>query len=181
MHPRRPTTRRAYTIIEAIATITILAAIGTVASSMILSATSAWRDAAVTAQLHDELSTALERIAKELRSIAPDTDAPGPAPLISSLTPTALAYNASSALALAGDELTLIDAGAAPVTLLADVSAFSLRAYDDAGAPLATSLAATDCRQIRRIEVQITLRRQGVTHTLRTRIFLRSTMTGAPA
>ena len=76
MLPRPAPARRAFTLIEAIATISILGAIGAVASSMVLSATAAWRDAAVAAQLHDELSTTLERIAKELRAIPPDPAAP---------------------------------------------------------------------------------------------------------
>jgi type II secretory pathway pseudopilin PulG len=177
---RRPSpSRRAFTLIEAIATITILAALGSVATSMILSATTSWRDAAVTGQLHDELSTAMERLAKELRAIPTDTTAPGPAPLIASLTPTAIAYGAASAVALAGSNLELIDSGAPPVTLLGDVAGFSVTAFGDDGAALSATLAGTDCQQIRRIGVQITLHRQGVTHTLRTRIFLRSTMTGA--
>ena len=175
--PARP--RRGFTLVEAIATICILATLGSVASSLVLSAATSWRDAAVTAQLHDELSTALERIAKEVRGIRPDAGAPDPAPMISSLTPTSLAYNAASSLTLADGRLDFVDAGAAPVPLLRDLSNVTLRAYGDAGELLPSTLAGDACRAIRRIEISLILQRRGVSHTLRTRLFLRSTMSGA--
>ncbi len=176
-HPHRRT-RRAFTLVEAVAAIAILALLGSVASRLVLTATTAWHDGATSAQLHEELSIALERITKDLRAIGRDESAP-PAPRIASLTPTSIAYNAASSLALSGDELIVVESGAPPVPLLSGVSSFSLLAFDENNDPLPSTLTGAQTRPIRRIEVSITLDRHGVTQTLRTRIYLRSTMSGA--
>ena len=65
--------RRGFTLIEAIATIVVLAIIGSIASLIILTAVDGYTDAATGAQLHIEASTAMDRIVRELRKVALDS------------------------------------------------------------------------------------------------------------
>ena len=62
--------------------------------------------------------------------------------------------------------------------LLEDVSSFSIQAYDEDNAALAATLTGAACDPIRRIELDLTLQRTGVSTSLRTKLFVRSTMSG---
>ena len=59
-----------------------------------------------------------------------------------------------------------------------DVSAFSVQTYDEDNAALGATLTGAACDPIRRIELDLTLQRSGVTTSLRTKLFVRSTMRG---
>ena len=172
--PRRRPSRRAFTLVELIATMTILAALGSVVSVVIASSTDGYTRASTTAQLHSELSVALDRIDQMLRYI-PNI---GGSPDITSLSGTSITWETDWSLNLNGAQLLLVKNGGTASVLLDDVSALSIQAYDESNAPLGASLSGTACGAIRRIAINITLTRNGVTEALRTRVFLRAMATG---
>lgn len=177
-HPRRRA-RRAFTLIEAIATITVLAALGSMASMIIMASVNSYTQAATAAQLHTELSNAMDVIDRELRSIELNDTADAVAPTISAVTPTSIAWNGNSSLSLSSGRVNIARNGGASRELQADVTAFSVRAYNQSNAAMATTLSGGACEPIRRLAVSITVARNGVTQTLRTKVFLRCTLAGA--
>jgi type II secretory pathway pseudopilin PulG len=177
---RRAGARRAFTLIEALATIVILAALGSVVSTVILSAADGYFDASTRAQLHTELSLALDRVVRDLRAIDRDATATGIAPDIGSYATTDLQWQTPQCrLWLSGTTLHLQIDGGATTTLLEDVSAFTITAYDESNAAIAAPKSGSGCDAIRRLAIEVTLTRYGVSETLRTKVFLRSTMEGA--
>lgn len=173
-HPRRPV-RRAFTLVELIATMAILAALGSVISVIVSTSVNGYTRASTNAQLHSELSIALDRIDQMLRFIPPSAAGD---PDISSVTATSITWSTNWALTLSGTQLLLSEAGGPSSILLKDVSAFSVTAYDQSNTALAASLSGGACDSIRRIRVSITLTRSGVSETLRTKVFIRSMMSG---
>lgn len=170
--------RRGFTLIEAIATIIILAIIGSMASMIIINAVDGYVDAATEAQLHMEASTAMDRIVRELRKIPLDSLAAGVAPDIDDVTATSITLASGTEISLSGNKLRLANAGPPAKDLLKDVTAFSVQAYDESNTALAASLSGAACDPIRRLELDLTLQRAGATATLRTKLFIRSTMSG---
>ena len=170
--------RRGFTLIEAIATIVVLAIIGSIASLLILTAVDGYTDAATTAQLHMEASTAMDRIVRELRKVPLDSGAAGVAPDINDVTPTSITWGANGELSLTGNKLQLTTSGPPLGDLLDDVSAFTVQTYDEDNAALGETLTGAACDPIRRIELDLTLQRGDVSTSLRTKLFVRSTMSG---
>jgi hypothetical protein len=165
--------------VELIATIVVLSVLGSVASSMLYAATEGYLEAATTAQLHTEASIALARIARELRSVALDSSAADVAPDVESISTSSIVWNDDASLDLSGTSLLLQESGGSAALLLSDVSAFTLAAFDESDASLALPRSGDDCDAIRRIQVSVTLQRYGVSQTLSTKVFLRSTISGA--
>lgn len=179
--PSRPSRlRRAFTLVEAVATITVLGVLGSVTSGIIVQATDGYIEARIRGQLHAEASVALDRIAREIRSIPLDAAASGIAPDIDNCLASYIEWNAlGNRISTAdGDLLLKKNAGTAQV-LMNDVTAFSIAAFDESNTQLGFNLSGATCDPIRRLEFTLTAVREGTTVTLRTRVFLRSTMSGA--
>lgn len=172
--------RHGFTLVEVIATIVILAVIGSMASRTILAAMDGYVRASTQAQLHSELSIALERIERELRKIPIKSNYGSLAPNISSVSATAMTWNGNCSLSLSGSQLSLVENGGPAAILLSDVTSFSIQTYNESNASLGASLSGAGCDPIRRIAVQITVQRAGIAETLRSKIYLRCTMEGAP-
>ena len=68
-------------------------------------------------------------------------------------------------------------AGAAAL-LLSDVTACTITAFDQDNTQLGASLSGAGCDAIRRVSVSVTVQRNGISETLRTRVYIRSTMEG---
>jgi prepilin-type N-terminal cleavage/methylation domain-containing protein len=168
-------TRRGFTLVEAIAAVTVLGTLGSVASAVIFSAVQSYRDACVVAQLHEEGSSAMEVVARQLRVI-PQALSGGPD--ISAVTPSSIVFGTSS-LTLSGTDLVWVNAGGGPVTLLSGVSAFVIECFDGSNVAMAGTLTGSECAGVRRISVTITLSRDGESDTIRTRVFLRGFIEGA--
>ena len=119
---------------------------------------------------------------RELRKIELDAAASGIAPNIDTVTATSIAWtdtdSDSYSLSLSGADLMLAVDGGAAAVLLADATAFSVATYDEDNAALAASLAGVACDPIRRVALDVTLQRHGVSESLRTKVFIRSTMSG---
>jgi prepilin-type N-terminal cleavage/methylation domain-containing protein len=172
------TVRRAYTLVELVATIVVLAIVGSISSFMVFNSTQGYREATVTAQLHAEASVAFDRVVRELRKMDLDDAAAGTAPDIESIDTSSITWNDNSTLALSGTDLMYTESGGTPAVLLGDVSAFTLQAFDESESTVVLPAAAAACDPIRRLSAEITVTRAGVSETLRTRLFLRATMEG---
>ena len=173
-------TRRGFTLMESMATVAVLAILGSLTSFLILDAVDGYTDASTSAQLHTELSIALDRAAREIRMIEIDSFATGIAPNVTDVTPTTIIWTDidvdSYLLQLLDSDLVLqVDSGPAAV-LLANVTAFSVTTYDEDNSQLAASLTGDSCDAIRRVALEVTVERGGVSESLRTRTFIRSTM-----
>ncbi len=181
MHHRRPNrSARGFTLVEAIATMVVIATLGSAASLVIARATGAYKATATLGQLQAELSAALDRVEREVRAIRHKSGAS--AADISATTASSLSWNSSGgacSLTLSGGQLLLATGGGAGQAILSDVSSLTVQCYDESGAALSSTLSGTACESIRRIAVTATCTRYGTTATLRTGAFLRSTMTGA--
>jgi hypothetical protein len=171
--------RRGFTLVEAIAAISVVAALGSVSSAVIFSGITSYRDGSVRAQLHAEESAAFDRISRALWSINRDSSVSVTAPLISSVTNTSISFNTNWSLSLSGTTLLLSENGGTANAIMNDVSAFTITAYDQSNAALTLPLSGTGTQPLRRIQIQVTGTRQGVSDSLRTRVFLRCTMAGA--
>ncbi len=173
-----PRHRRAFTLVETIAVMTVLAVLGSLSSALIYTGVLSYRDASTLAQLHEEEATAIGRLAIEFRRIPLNSGAGTMAPLISSVSATSMSWNSNYSITLSGSQLRFVEAGGAAATLLDNVTAFSIQCYDEANTALAATLSGAACYPIRRIAVSVSVSRQGISDTLRTKLFIRSTMQG---
>ena len=63
--------------------------------------------------------------------------------------------------------------------LLSGVTACTVSTYDEDNTLLAATLGGAGCDDIRRVQLDITVARNGITERLRSKVFIRSTMIGA--
>jgi prepilin-type N-terminal cleavage/methylation domain-containing protein len=171
---------RGFTLVEAVATMTILSIIAVVASRMVFTASNAFANAAARAELAASASAAMERMTQELRDIGLRPSTTPAEPNLDSVTASSIAWAGDHSLGFSGGSLTLSTGGTAR-TLAESVSAFTVQAYDQDNAALATSLSGDACDAVRRIQVTLTLTKGGVSETLRTKVFLRCMMAGGGA
>jgi len=167
--------RRGFTLVEAVATMSILAVVSASASRIIFAAADAYAADVTRAELTADLSTALERITAEVRSLPSRPASPG-TPWIDSASATTLNFGGASTLTLNGSELRLTIGGGATRVLLKDVAAFTLAYFDEANAGLTPPLSGSACDAIRRVQVTVARTRAGTMETLRTRVYLRAGM-----
>jgi len=182
MSPRRAAframSRRAFTLVEAIAALVIISVLGSIGSRLVYSAVTAVRDGSDRAELHAEACNTMETLVSTLRDAA--RTASGGAN-ITSVTPTSIAYNTTQTIALSGTTLTFTDTaqGGSVQPMLRNVSSFAIQCYDQDGTALATSLSGSGIDPVRRVQITVTVSKNGLSETLRTRVFLRNTMQGA--
>lgn len=170
--------RRGFTLVELIAVMSVLAAVGSVASMLIYSAVDAYRAAASRSVLHEDTAAAMARLAIELRQIPLDSAATSTtSPLISVATTSSLAWGTGSGLSLSGSNLRLT-VGGIETTLLSNVTGLTIQYYDESNVALAAPLTGSACQAIRRISVTLDVARDGQTDTLRSKFFIRSAMAG---
>lgn len=170
---------RGFTLVETICALVVVATVGSVSSGIIYTAIRSYRDASTKAQLSDDCSAALDRLTKVLWSIPRDTSASVVAPLISNVTASSISWNTNWSLTLSGTQLMLTESGGTARPIVENVTAFTVSCYDQSNTLLAASLSGAATQPIRRIQLQISVSRQTQTETLRTRVFIRSLMSGA--
>lgn len=161
------------------ATIAVLSVLGSVASFLILDAVDSYMDSSTTTQLHGEASVAMERMMREIRQIELDAGASGIAPNITAVHPESLDWENSTAATyqlIWTDPIVTLSVQSGPAaTLLTDVSAFTIKTYDEDDGLLGADLTGAQCDPVRRIEIEVTLERAGVSETVRCRTYIRST------
>ncbi len=173
---RRPA--RGFTLVEAVATMSIIAVVSVVASRSIFAAADAYASAATRAELSGSLSAALDRLSTDLRAIPFRPETSPTEPFLDSLTPTSIAWSNGTGFSLSGTDLLYTSGGASSI-LLENVSSLSLQAFDAGNSELGENLSGNGCDAVRRVQITISATRFGVTETLRTRVFLRCMMAGA--
>lgn len=166
-----------FTLIEAIACMVILGTMASVSAGLVLRASDAYTRGATSAQLVAELSTGMDRIDRELRRIE-RKGAGAVAPNIASVSATSITWSTNWSLTLSSGHVLFSEAGSTPVVLLRDVTAFTVAAFNESDAALVLPLSGSGCDPIRRLSVSVTLSRNGQTESLRTKVFLRSTLAG---
>ncbi len=164
---------RGFTLIEAIASIVVLAVVASTSTSVVWAAVQSFEHGAETARLQSEASIAMERMIRDLRGVAlNDSNTPD----ISSVTDGSITWNGSTrSLALSGTDLVLTVNGAGRV-LLEGVTAFSVQAYNGANTAMATTLSGSACDPIRRLSLQVDVARGEASSSVRTKVFLRCMM-----
>ncbi len=161
---------RAFTLVELVATMTIISAASAVTATVISSSARSYADSARSATMHAVGTAALERITNELKACPLDPAAPVPSPRITRVRRNAIDWANGYSLSLVARELRLTTPSQPAQAIAQDVSAFSIRTYDHENRPLATNLNAVNARAIRRIEITLTITSGRSTETLRTRI-----------
>ena len=165
------------------ATIVVLGVLGSTASYLILNSVEGYTDATTSAQLHAEISIALDRAIREVRKIELDGAVAGVAPNLTSMTSTWLQWEDSAAnsfqLGKSGSELQLEVDGGGLSTLLTDVTSLNISIFDEDNTDLGPACAGAGCDPVRRVRFDVTTQRHGVSETLRFKVFIRSTMSGA--
>lgn len=172
------TPRRGFTLVETIAVMAVLAAVGSVSSLIIYTSVNGYRNASARAQVHEASAAAMDRLSVEFRQIPLDPGSGTTAPVITSVTPTSIAWGSGSSLSLSGSTLQLVDSGGAAVTLLSNVTGLTVQCYNESNAALATTLSGVGCQPIRRIGLTITVSHDGQSDTIRSKFFIRSAMAG---
>ena len=175
--------RRSFTLIEAMAAVLVLSAIGSASSFLIIEAVDGYTDATTLAQVHTEMSIAMDRVVREIRNIGSQAGPPGPVPDLDEVATDTLLWRdgdgEACGLRRSDGRLELRLGGGSFAVLLDDVATLSFEAYDEDGAAIPLPLTGAACDPVRRVVVQVTCDRRGITDTLRARVFLRSTMDGA--
>ncbi len=180
MRPRRLNpARRAFTIVEAVAVISILAAVGSVVSMLLYTGSKSYTDAAATAQLQAERPGAMARMMRELRYIPIDQTSSPIIPKINSVTASSITWNTNSSITVSSGQLQMVLNGGTAETLVQNITSLVISTFDDSNAALGATLSGAQCNTIRRIQVQITIARDGATQTLRSRVYLRGLMAGS--
>lgn len=171
--------RRGFTLVEAIAALTIIATLGSIASIVIARGAAAYRTSATLGQVQGELAAAMDRVEREVRAIPHKSGTT--AADISGITASSLTWNTSAgacSISLSGGQLLIATGGGPGRAILGDVSVLSVQCFNESGGAMAATLSGAACEPVRRIVISASVSRYGVTATLRTGIYLRSTMTG---
>ena len=164
---------RGFTLIELIATMTILATLSIVSGTIVNSAVESYSQGSELVDLHNAASLAMERLVRDIRSLPPNVNNQ---PDISSFAPSAMTWdNGSHSIAVTNGQLVYTRDGVSRV-LLDNVSSISLKAYGQDNVQLSSTLSGSACEAIRRIEMTISVAQGSVSNTIRTRIFLRCMM-----
>jgi prepilin-type N-terminal cleavage/methylation domain-containing protein len=170
---------RGFSLVELIAAMVVMSVIAGAVGVMMPAMASGSRDGILRSQLHEEASTTVERLVREWRVIPLDAGAaPTIAPSITSASANALAWAAGSSIAVSSANLMLTETGLGANLLQADISGLTLKYYGSDGSELATPMSGAGCQPIRRISIELTLSRDGVSERIRTKVFIRSTMRG---
>jgi prepilin-type N-terminal cleavage/methylation domain-containing protein len=180
--PPHPRSRPGFTLIEAIATISILATLSVISSRLILESSARYSDTTVRAELNTRASGAMQRIVHELRSMQKNSTTIVPS-IDPAFSATSVTFNNTSGVATtisydpAGGSI-FITIGGTTSTLLSNCSAFVL-AYADKDNAAVSPGGSRD--NIRRVSITITTTQAGVSETIRTRVYIRAMMSGSGA
>ncbi len=178
--PRKTNSRHGVTLIEAIASIAVLAILGSLASTLIFTAADGYLSASTASRLHGEAGLALERAVHELRSVERREYPSGSGPALENLTTDAITWHETEQLRRQGEQLILrrdeIDH-----VLAEHLTHFQVRAFDDENQPMSADLTGDEVAGVHRIELTLTLEKHGARVTVRTRVFPRGLLIASGA
>lgn len=175
-----------FTLVETVATIVIMSIIALGASRVLREVMTRYTTAATQSALHDALSGAMERIVVELRTIGQRASTSPTAPDITTFTSNSIVFNAGTsreALNITSGHLVLETqvSGVTTSNILVDGSnrtlTLTIEAFDKDNTSLTLPLA--DTSTVRRIRVTLSATWNGVTETVRTKVYIRSMMSGS--
>lgn len=178
---KAPTSRRAFTLVEAITTLVVIALIGVAASRVLFQAFQALDHASTRTDLANTVASAMERISGEFRTMQAATGSTPPTPDITACTASSITFrntsNATRTITLSGSNLVLTGSAAATQTIASNVTAFTVQTYDAANSALPATPSAGQRDTIRRVQITITASATNtggsISETLRTKIYLR--------
>jgi prepilin-type N-terminal cleavage/methylation domain-containing protein len=181
--PFRP--RRAFTLVEAITTLVVLAIVAGAASRIIYQTFGALNDASTRTDMQNQLAAAMERISIELRTIQIKSGSNPATPDITACTAPSISFNntagAARTVALSGSNLQITGNAASTQTIASGITSFTIQTYDTSNAALPASPTAGQIATIRRIQVTITATSGSMTETLRSKFFVRCMALGSGA
>lgn len=173
------TRRRAFTLVEMIASMVILSLVAGTAGAMLWRGAAGLRDAQAGPLEHDRLSAACERLSREFRAIQLRPGVLTAAPDIDEVADQSISWNDGHSLHLDNGSLMLrIDSGT-PRVLLEHVSSFSVKALGEDRQELGLPISGSGCDPVRLLLVTLGVTTNGITDTLRVTVFVRSMVTGA--
>lgn len=171
MTSRRPIPRlqrRAFTLVELLATIVVISTVAGVTSSILMEASKTYSRSAAHRRSLENAAMALDRIARVLREAPAKEAVPGAIDFIAA-TPSMLSLSDQTRVEFAAGTVALASTDGVAQTLCNDVSSFNLTYYDAAGSEADTS-GGTDT--VRRVGIRLTT--GGV--ELRTSVWLRASL-----
>jgi type II secretory pathway pseudopilin PulG len=180
-NPKSAIRNRAFTLIEAITTLVVIALIGGAASRIIFQAFQALDHATTRADLSSQLASGMERLIGEIRTMQIESGSNPPVPDIISCSASSFSFRNTSAatrtISLSGSNLVISGSAASTQTIATGVTAFTVQTYDESNAALPASPSAAQIDTIRRIQFTITASSTNtggtITETLRTKVFVR--------
>lgn len=175
---------RAFTLIEAITTIIVVAIVSTISASLVRTAMDSYTSATTSADLSDQLSLAMDRITTELRTMDHTGAVGSVQPDITALTSSAITFRSGGAtrsISLSGSNLLFTGSVTSSATLAQNVTAFSIVGYDKSNSVLPASPSAAQIATIRRLQITLSASSHGITETLRTKVFIRGLASGSGA
>ncbi|MBX3385186.1 MAG: type II secretion system protein [Phycisphaeraceae bacterium] len=173
-NPHAATKRSGFTLIEVIATISVLAITLTLASRIIFTSMDGYAASATASRLVASISTGLEVAATHLRDLPASSENDG-SPDITSISSTSINWGNSGSLRLHNGalELTPDEPSAHAQVLISNVTSLSILPLDATANALSLPLSGSPARQTRQIQISITAEQHGLSRTLRTRVFTR--------
>jgi prepilin-type N-terminal cleavage/methylation domain-containing protein len=171
-----------FTLVEVIATIVVMSVISGIASRILFQSFGALNDMSTRGDIHDQLASAMERITSELHTIAIKSGSSPATPDITACTASSITFNNASTartISLSGSTLQISGSAKANSIIATNISTFTVQTYDSSNAALPASPSAAQIATIRRIQITITGANNGVTDTLRTKIYVRCMSLGS--
>lgn len=173
--------RPAFTLVEAITTLVVIALIGGAASRILFQAFQALDHASTRTDLANQVASAMERITGELRTMQIESGSNPPVPNITACTASSITFKNTSAatrtITLSGSNVVITGSAAATQTIASGVTAFTIQTYDSSNTALPASPSAAQIDTIRRVQITITasVTNTGgtISETLRTKVYLR--------
>ncbi|MDP1661806.1 MAG: prepilin-type N-terminal cleavage/methylation domain-containing protein [Phycisphaerales bacterium] len=184
----RQAPRRAFTLVELIAVMIVVAVIGAVGAMTMQRAAAANSQVSTRSALYGEASAAMDRLIRKVQSTPARAASNPTVPSIASFTATTFTFDDLSTVTYDANAQTIVlrdvaagDTTSATPVLLGQVTAFTATPFDQSNANIFTalgvaSLNSTQSATIRRISIQFTMTREGQSVTLRSRAFIRCTM-----
>lgn len=143
----RPVSRRAFTLVEVMVTVTVLSILGSVTLPLLHGATVNYAEMRRAQRASGHLVYAIDRVVRTVRELNEDADTGAIA--LDDLSPTSIRATAGPVIQLQGGLLTLTEAGGSAQTICVDVERFEVRYFDAQGTD------TTDAGAVHVIEILI--------------------------